>query len=210
MMYETEEQQVEALKKWWRENGKSIIAGVVLGLGGVLGWRAWMDHQDTRAGQASNLFDQLTVRVEQGQADPARVLAEQLRRDYAGTPYAGFSYLLEARLLLEQGDSSAARGALEQAIAAIAEPAIRTIAVLRLARLQLDAGTPDQAAGLLDRHPPPAAFAGEYAALRGDIARARGDTAAARAAYREAIAGQAGNADLLQLKLENLPPEPAS
>ena len=32
-VYKTEEEQVEAIKKWWQENGKSIIAGVVIAAG---------------------------------------------------------------------------------------------------------------------------------------------------------------------------------
>jgi len=29
-VYSTEEEQVEAIKKWWNENGKSIIAGIII------------------------------------------------------------------------------------------------------------------------------------------------------------------------------------
>lgn len=205
-MYETEEQQVEALKKWWKENGKSIIAGIVLGLAGVLGWRAWSDHRDHVAGQASNIFDQLVVSVDMGDAESAARQAQTLHLEYDSTPYSAFAELMQARLLLEKGDGAAAATALEQAITKAPDQALQTIAVLRLARLRIAAGELDAAEALLQQYPAPPSFNGEYAAVRGDIAAGRGDTATARSAYRQALAEQAGNADLVQLKLENLPP----
>ena len=41
MEYETEEQQVEALKDWWAENGRAVIAGVVLGVVVIGGLGLW-------------------------------------------------------------------------------------------------------------------------------------------------------------------------
>jgi predicted negative regulator of RcsB-dependent stress response len=209
-MYETEEQQVEALKRWWKSNATSIIAGVVIGLGGVFGWRAWVQHRDDVAAQASNVFDQLAVSVETGNADSARQQSELLQREYGSTPYPAFAQLLLARLKYEQGDAAGAAKVLEEVVAHSPDPALKTVAVLRLVRIHLDAGELDAAGALLRQHPAPEAFGAEYAVLEGDLARARGDTAAAREAYQKAIAGGAGNADLIQLKLENLPSSPAS
>lgn len=205
-MYETEEQQVEALKKWWKENGKSIIAGVVLGLGGVAGWGAWVNHKETVAQQASNVFEQLVVAVEAENTDVADAKAAVLHQEFSSTPYSAFADLMQARVLYEQGDPAGAKAALEKAVANAPDPALKSIAVLRLARIQLSSGELDAAEAVLNKHPAPTAFAGEYALVRGDIARGRGDVAAARSAYQQAIAEQAGDSDMVQLKLENLPP----
>lgn len=206
MLYETEEQQVEALKQWWKENGTSVIAGVVIGLIGVFGWRAWTNHRNTVAAQASNLFDQLVMSVETGKADVAASQATLLRSDYESTPYAAFAELMEARMRYEQGDIMSAKEALRQAIEKAPDAAFATMGVLRLARLQISAGEYEAATDLLTRYPAPPAFAAEYAALRGDIARAQGDIEEARQAYQQALAGKVGNTDLVQLKLDNLPP----
>ena len=205
-MYETEEQQVEALKKWWKENGKSIIAGVVLGLAGVAGWKVWIDHKESVAKQASSVFEQLVFAVESENTEIADAKAKALHKEFGSTPYSAFADLMQARLLYGQGDPAGSKAALERAIANAPDPALKAIAVLRLARIQLSLGEPDAAEAMLNNHPAPAAFTGEYAAVRGDIARARGDVAAARSAYEQAIAEQAGNAGVVQLKLENLPP----
>ena len=51
--YGTEEEQVEALKRWWDENGKLTIAAVVIALSTGFGWRAFQDYQVTQADLAS-------------------------------------------------------------------------------------------------------------------------------------------------------------
>ena len=53
---DTEDQQLEELKKWWKENGSSIITGVVLGLAILFGARAWFAWQERTAQQASAVY----------------------------------------------------------------------------------------------------------------------------------------------------------
>jgi predicted negative regulator of RcsB-dependent stress response len=45
--YETEEQQVDAIKKWWHENGTMLIVGAVVGLAGLWGWRYYGETVST-------------------------------------------------------------------------------------------------------------------------------------------------------------------
>lgn len=44
----TEEEQVEALKKWWKENGTAVIVGVVIGISAVVGFWKWREYRDAR------------------------------------------------------------------------------------------------------------------------------------------------------------------
>lgn len=205
-MYETEEQQVEALKKWWNENGKSIIAGIVIGLGAVFGWQAWTQHVQNQAAQASNIFDQLTISVSTNNADAVAKQSEILHKDFGSTPYSAFAHLMQAKMAYENGDAAAAEAALQSAMDKAPNDGIEAIAALRMARIKLAAGNADAAAAVLKRNPAPASFAGEYAVVEGDIARAKGDMEAARQAYENAIAHQVANPDLVNLKLEDLPP----
>ena len=41
MVAETDEEQIEAIKKWFEDNGISLVLAIVLGLGGTFGYRAW-------------------------------------------------------------------------------------------------------------------------------------------------------------------------
>ena len=40
-VYDSEREQIEAMKKWWAQNGKAIITGLVLGLAALIGWQQW-------------------------------------------------------------------------------------------------------------------------------------------------------------------------
>ena len=60
-VYNTEEEQVEAIKKWWNENGKSIIAGIIIGVIAIFGWRSYENHTAMQAKAASILYEQLLV-----------------------------------------------------------------------------------------------------------------------------------------------------
>ena len=204
--YETDEEKVEALKKWWKENGVSVIGGITIGLGAVFGWRAWIDYHDRLAQEASAAFEQLIVSVETGNADSARQQSKLIREEYGSTPYSALAALMEARVEVDAGDATAAQAALKQAISQAPDPAIAQVAVLRLVRVLIDQGDLPEAKALIDKHDRDDGFSPDFAALRGDIAAAGGDNATARAAYTLAIAAGAANAEMLGLKLENLPP----
>ncbi|HEB96932.1 MAG TPA: tetratricopeptide repeat protein [Sedimenticola thiotaurini] len=199
----SEEEQVEALKKWWKENGRSVVGGVVLGLGAVFGWQAWQQHQQSIADQASVQFEQLNQSLIAGVQEPAVKQAEQLIGEYGDTPYALFAALDLARVRLGQGKRDAALAQLQWVVDTADEPSFRQIARLRMARIQLDAGNLDAAGALIDQAGNDA-YRGEFAELKGDLALARGDRKAAGAAYREALAGGVGSASLVQMKLDDL------
>lgn len=206
MLYETEEQQIEAIKSWWLENGSSTLTGIVIGFMAVLGWQAWVNHRNAVAIEASTLFEQLTTSIEVGKHKEAAQQTATLRSEFTSTPYAAFAELIDAKRLYEKGDIAGAKEALKQAIANAPESGLATVAVLRLARLYLNNKEWDNATDLLKQYPASAAFAAEYAAIRGDIAVAKSNIAEARRAYQEAVDGKAAHSDIIQFKLDNLPP----
>lgn len=201
-VYQTEEEQVEALKRWWKENGTSIVAGIVIGLGGVFGWQAWNGYKDRVGQEASQAFTQVLTAVQQGDTDSAAKQAELLRLDHEGTNYAVFAALTQARLKLKQGDSAAARSQLEWAMAHAGNPSLKELAQLNLARVLLSEGDLDGAAkqAAVEK----GGFAGEFAMVRGDIAAQRGDKQQAHDAYTQAMTLGVGNRNLLQMKLDDL------
>jgi predicted negative regulator of RcsB-dependent stress response len=199
-----DEEQLEALKKWWSENGKSVVGGIVLGLVLVGGWRGWQYYAQNQAETAGARYDEMLVAAESRQTERAVQLAEGLRAEFEDTAYASLAALQAAKLKFEAGDRAAAQVQLAWVRANAPDPALRQIATLRLARILLDDADLDAAQRLLDAAPRDA-FAPELAELRGDLARARGDLAAARAAYEEALAGKPDSGVLLRMKLDDLP-----
>jgi hypothetical protein len=83
----TEEQQIAAIKQWCKENGSSIVTGVVLGLAVLFGGKAWFAYQERNAQSASNIFAVMLGALQNGDALNAGEKAGMLLADYGSTPY---------------------------------------------------------------------------------------------------------------------------
>lgn len=202
----TDEQQLESLKKWWQENGSSIITGIILGVAVLFGAKAWFAWRDNIAQQASDIYIAMMGALEQDDRMATTERAGMLISDYSGTPYAALAGLAIARLRIEEGELEAARTQLQWVIDNADTDYIRAIARLRLARVLLALGDTDAAGATLDAAGPGSADDVMFVELRGDIHAARGDNAAAAEAYRQALMTSkpdyAGR-HLLQLKYDN-------
>ncbi|MGB5737104.1 MAG: tetratricopeptide repeat protein, partial [Thiohalocapsa sp.] len=95
---QTDEETVEAIKKWWKANGVSVVAGIAIGLGSVIGWRAWVNHQTGVAQQASIAFEQVLATSASGAGESAEKQAEMVVSEYPDTPYAMFADLAAAKI----------------------------------------------------------------------------------------------------------------
>lgn len=205
MSYETDDEKVEAIKRWWKENGVAIVAGIAIGLGAIVGWRMWGDYRDSVSGEASAVFNQVLLNADSGQTEATIAQARKLTDEFASTPYAALGALVEAKALYDSGQAEAAMTSLSRVIATAPDPALATIAALRLARIQVSEDQLDAAAKTVAEHDTSPELAGDFAAVRGDIAAARGDHAAAHAAYEQAIAKGTSFSELIRLKIDNLP-----
>jgi predicted negative regulator of RcsB-dependent stress response len=203
--FETEDQQAEAIKRWLKENGKSLVAGVALGLAVLIGTRQYLAHQDRVGGQASERFQALYAALVQGEKEALSEQSKRLREEFPGSPYAVLAALAEAKEALDGGDAQAARDDLRWALDHAEMTGMDHLARLRLARVHLDLGEPDQAMALV-QDTDPGGFRALYEELKGDIYLARGDRESARSAYVVALAAQEGGArrELLQMKLDDL------
>ena len=208
--YRTDEEQVEHLKKWWDENGKSIIGGIALGLVAIFGWRGWQDHLVVQGENASELYEQMAADIRQEKETDTNndidAIANQLNQDYKGTPYSTFSSLLQAREAVEKDDIESAKTHLQWALDNTDSDEFRHIARLRLSRLLLVEGNKDAALSLIEKGDS-GKFASSYHELRGDILLQQGDPKAAQDAYTQALATQnssRGNQSVVQMKLDDL------
>jgi predicted negative regulator of RcsB-dependent stress response len=52
----SEQEQWERVKLWLRENGLWLLAGVVIGVLGLVGWRWWEQRIETQALAASSKY----------------------------------------------------------------------------------------------------------------------------------------------------------
>jgi predicted negative regulator of RcsB-dependent stress response len=202
--YQSEEQQVEAIKKWWRENGRSIIAGVAIAVAAILGWQAWEQYSINRSANASVGYQQMLALAGQPEAGIAQ--GQRLMEEYPGTGYADLAALFVAKLQLGQGNVESAQVTLRSMMSDAAEPELAHLARLRLAELELAAGDADAALELLAGDPPPG-FVSPYAEVRGDAYVVKGERDLAARAYDEALAAAAPDAmgrGRLQMKRDDL------
>jgi predicted negative regulator of RcsB-dependent stress response len=199
-VYQTDDEQVEAIKKWWKENGKSVIGGILLGVAIIGGWKGWQGWQQSQGETASMLYDTFRQAVRSDLVDKAVTDGKRLIGEHGGSAYASFAGLELARLSYEKGEKAAAKGHLQWVADTAPDPTLREVARLRLGHLLLDMGELESLQALLAQQPLPA-FVGEFSVLRGDLARAQGDDAAARQAYREALVAGIDDATLVRMKL---------
>ncbi len=202
---ETDEEQVEKLKKWWQENGRSVFAGVIIGVGGLFGYRYWVDYQVKVGEQASAHFSDMVEALETGKNDQAADQAEILIASYSSSEYAIMARFALARTFVAGGEFAKAAEQLQQVVGSTGNQALGYLARKRLAAVQLQMSQPDQALSTLTVEFPDQ-FSAAVEELKGDIYTAQGKSSEAADAYRKALRGSPGPADstFLQQKLDDL------
>ncbi|NGN97649.1 tetratricopeptide repeat protein [Grimontia sp. S25] len=197
-VYTTEEQQVEAIKKWWRDNGKAVVLGAVIGLGGLYGWRYYQAEMETSREQASEAYTQVVSALVAGDAQ-----AEEKATAFIGDNQGSYATLLELQLaksFVDAGDLNKAAEQLRK-VQSSKDETLKTLATVRLARVEAELGNYDAALTQLNSVTAES-WKAQVEELRGDIELRKGDTAAARSAYAASIA--AATNPVVQMKLDNL------
>lgn len=207
--YRSEEEQVEALKKWWEENGRSIVVAVILALGLGFGWQGWQTYQQGENEAASSRYQAMLQMLSSNDEAGAQGLASEIKLEHSRSTYAQFAALHLARLAVNQGDLTTAEAELRWVLGrADSGSDTMQLAQLRLARVLASGGDPEQALTIL-QSADPGTYAAAYQVARGDILLMLAREDEAREAYRSAMMlssrgdGQV-NMDMLQQKLQSL------
>jgi predicted negative regulator of RcsB-dependent stress response len=209
--YLSDDEQVEALRRWWNRNGIPLIVTLVLVIAGVIGWRWYNEHKAATEAAASEAYRHyLDVRKSATATDADRAAAlAPLDGEFKGSTYHVFALLYRAHDAAEAGDYAKAAELLGAAADA-ADGALRDVARVRLARAQLQLNQVDAALATL------AAVSGEgfrreIAELKGDVLLSQGDRAGALQAYRTAAEAGPGQRDpMLNMKIADLAPPHAA
>jgi predicted negative regulator of RcsB-dependent stress response len=185
--YQTEDEQVQAIKDWWKENGRAVIAGLVIGIGIIAGYRYWTKYQTTQSEQASIIYAQVVASTATANKEKAFEEGLNLITNYSGTPYAGLAALSLAKLALADADYATAATHLRWILDNDNDTGLQHVARLRLARVLAADNKPDLALSLLNE-PDTTGFTTLYQEVRGDILLQQGKQAEAAAEYNKALA----------------------
>lgn len=216
----TDEEQLQVLKNWWKDNGTLLVLVVAVAVSAYVGWGWWKNHQQNYAESASLLFKELAevIVAPEGEAlneeqrNTAQYLIKQLQDDYGSTLYAVNASLVAAKLAVDSGDLDTAEQQLKLALS-LGDDDANTISSLRLGRVYLAQEKYDDALSFA-KYDKDDEFTGLYAVLRGDIYVGKGDVTQAEAAYQQAL-DKMGDSNspqrrIVEAKLSNLGPQDKS
>ena len=205
MSYETEEQQVEQLKEWWKENGTPLIVGAILGLAGFGGWKYWNQMQIEYQEGASDLYVKVSEVLETEKKEGLTESAQAVKAQYPKSSYAILSAFHLAKQAIDAEDFDKAAAELTWVVDNHADNELVSIAKIRLARIFIQQDKANDALSLVELKDD----SGYYALanlVKGDALMALDKKSEALAAYKiasndlEVVARHPS----LQFKIESL------
>lgn len=211
----TEEEQLAAIKSWWKDNGKSLVIMIAVAVAAVYGFKAWQKQQITASQNASAMYQRMiTLAVPAADADAeenlatSKHIAKSLKEEYQNSEYAKFASLLMAKIAVNSGDLNTAEQELDWVLNSEPQPLVKAIALIRKAQIDAEQGEYDSALKLLNGVTLEALNV-QAKELEGDIYVAKGDTVKARVAYQKALDNKAvGSAQqILSMKINDLTAE---
>ncbi|WP_312318962.1 YfgM family protein [Atlantibacter hermannii] len=202
-IYENENDQVDAVKRFFAENGKALAIGVVLGIGALVGWRYWTSHQAESAREASLAYQTAVTAIS---ADKPQTLTavEKFAAENQNT-YGALASLEAAQQYVDKNELAKAEANLQQGLKNTSDENLQALINLRLARIQVQQKQTDAALKTLD------AIKGEgwvaiVADLRGEALLSKGDKQGARDAWSKGVESNSSPAlrEMMQMKINNL------
>lgn len=204
-IYETEEEQVAALKDWWKGNGSSVVTGILGAIIVVGGWNFWQSYQQDKMLQASAVYEKLIKADETKKYDAVDKLANKLDISYNSTAYATYALLFKAKAKVEEQELETAREFLQLAVMNSNDAELTHVARTRLIRVLLALQEYEQGLEIIASVDQSSlgGFAPIYDEMKGDLYVAMGRVGEARTAYQASLsAGR--RSPLLQFKLDDL------
>lgn len=204
-MYDTEQEQIEAIKKWWSVYGNYLIGAVLVALVAFFSWTFYQNSVQSKLEAASTLYDNLMTAVDAGDDEAVASRIDELKNDYSDTVYGVYAALQAAKQAVQDEDLDGAVSELEWALDNT-DDSLAPVVRLRLARVQYAQQNYDAALASLDGIDQPG-FEVPSHELRGDILLSQGDTEGARGAYQTALEEsqqQGVSSPFLEMKLDDL------
>ncbi len=217
MSYETEEEQLIAIKQFWNRHGTKILSVLLCLTVSFYGFRLWQEHTMDQISEASDLFQQMSElatpkQFGQNLTDDQKAsfnhLFETLSTEYPNTIYMEYAYILKAKQLINQKNISEAKSVLASLIEKNGNSELKALAHIRLACLLSEEGKEGAQAAIksLETFKKVSGFEMLYEETLGDAWWILEDFSKAHKAYKKAADYALKNGEiprLLKLKLDN-------
>ncbi|VEJ08601.1 YfgM family protein [Actinobacillus delphinicola] len=195
-----EEQDLDQLKRWWRENYKAIIAVVIIALIAVFGWRYWKNYQMSQSIQQSMQYEALIVSDNATNKQAFEVFTQENK----GSTYSEFALLERAKDEVAAQHFGQAETLLQQAVNQAKDNVIKDIATLRLAAVQYQLKQYDRALKSL-QGVQSNVWQGQKLQLQANIELAQGNKEAAKKDFQQALSlVDPLEKAMIQIQLNNL------
>lgn len=202
-VYSNENEQTDALRNFFANNGKALAIGVVIGIAALGGWRYWSSHQDDTAKTVSAQYQQLTSAMQAGKPETLEAV-NRFASENSNT-YGALAAMDLAKQYVDAGQLDKAATLLQNGLKDTKDANLQAVINLRLARIQLQQNQADAALKTLDGVKGDG-WTAIVADIRGEALLTKGDKQGARDAWSKGVESDAFPAlkQMMQMKMNNL------
>ncbi|CAA0082984.1 Uncharacterised protein [BD1-7 clade bacterium] len=210
--YRTEEEQVEAIKKFFKEYGTKVLVAVVVAAGAFFGIKSYQHNERSDREAASTYYNRMVeiVPAQGAVSDEDQPVFDAayaaLLKDFSDTTYASYAAFFKARMDVTDGNLDEAEKTLRWVVEQQVNDELVGLANLRLAKVLAANEKAEDALALVKQ--PQGGFASSYAETEGDILVQLGKNEEALTAYEKAEALRDGRESmtsrLLTMKIDSL------
>lgn len=197
-------EQEKLVKDWIKANWLTIVSGIVLGLGGVVGINYWKASEQQKRYQVANQYQSFTEVMELSELDEAQSILSKMESDSGSSFYTYEAHLLLAKEYVEKDELDKAAVELSSVIDSKPDQLMTEFVKLRLARVYNAMGKNDDALSLMNTISIEE-FSSIANEIKGDAYIATGEIEKASTSFKEAIAngeGYSGKKNI-EMKIEN-------
>lgn len=202
-VYSNENEQVDALRRFFANNGKALAVGVIIGIAALGGWRYWASHEESSSKAVSAQYQQVASAMKADQ--PATLDAAAKFASENSNTYGALAAMDVAKQYVDANQLDKASALLQNGLKNTKDANLQAVINLRLARIQLQQNQADAALKTLD------AVKGDgwtaiVADIRGEALLSKGDKQGARDAWSKGVESDASPAlkQMMQMKMNNL------
>ena len=202
-VYSNENEQTDALRRFFANNGKALAVGVVIGIAALGGWRYWSGHQEEATKSVSAQYQQLTSAMQAGK--PETLEAVNTFANENSNTYGALAAMDLAKQYVDTNQLDKAATLLQNGLKDTKDANLQAVINLRLARIQLQQNQADAALKTLDGVKGDG-WTAIVADIRGEALLSKGDKQGARDAWSKGVESDASPAlkQMMQMKMNNL------